>query len=1160
MRPALLVLLATSLAVRTTAQDAAAGRATYEWICMACHGPEAEGQQALHAPSLRLQEDWYLQAQLEKFRAGARGAHRDDTTGSPMRLTATVLDDDKIRDVVAYVVSLGHKGLPPTQHSLAGDATRGQTLYATCAACHGADGRGNPALRAPGLAGQWDWYLARQLHKFRSGVRGSDPRDVYGAQMAPFAKSLPDDEAIVDVIAYLRTLPPPQPEKPPAAADLDHGAREFQLCASCHGDQGQGNTAFHAPALGAQGNWYVVRQLQNFRRGVRGGEPSDVFGTQMRALLANVDDQTILDLAAHVAALPPRARTEGLTVVGADLALGKQIHVKTCSPCHGKAGEGNRVLSAPALAGQDAAYLVRQLDAFRRGLRGADLRDPPGRIMRAWSASLADEHEVHSVAAYLAGLEPVRADDHATPDKAVVALAGTPPPIGPDPTAPRVWPKGLLSPKKDQPGDAKPTTSTSPTPLPVESTPAQPVATLEVPPPDAPPTGASLFATCVGCHGTGAQGNEKLHAPVLAGLGSWYVGEQLKKFRAGWRGAHPMDTGGSSMRPMAATLPDEDAIRMVAEHIGSLPIPEPDAPRLRGNAARGASLYAACAGCHGMEGKGNEGLKAPPLLYQADWYLATQLRNFKSGARGAHPADMAGAMMRPMAAGLADEAAIADVVAHVVTLRGGTPPPAETGAETGADTVAEPTAEAGAETPAEGAADETAVATGDAPVGDAARGQALFATCIACHGIDGKGNAALQAPQIAGQESWYLVTQLRNFKNGIRGAHPQDVQGMQMRPMAMTLADEQAMADVAAHARSLAPGEGTITLDGDPQKGQQLYTTCIACHGMDAMGNAALKAPSLAGQQDWYLVRQLSNFRNGVRGAHEQDTAGATMRPMAATLPDEQALRDIAAWLTTRPAPKVQADAPAEEPAPEPAAGETEPTAADETSANEAPTGDATKGQTLFATCMACHGQDGRGNEALQAPQLAGQEAWYLSTQLRNFKNGVRGAHPQDVKGMQMRPMAMMLSDDQAIADVSAYLHGLQPGVGKVTLGGDATKGQSLYTSCIACHGMDAKGNTALKAPSLAGQEDWYLARQLLNFRTGIRGAHPDDAAGALMRPMAATLADEVAIHDVAAYLTTMGRADDAGGEPKAPDAPKEENAKEPESPKKENEPKKEND
>ena len=70
---------------------------------------------------------------------------------------------------------------------------------------------------------------------------------------------------------------------------------------------------------------------------------------------------------------------------------------------------------------------------------------------------------------------------------------------------------------------------------------------------------------------------------------------------------------------------------------------------------------------------------------------------------------------------------------------------------------------------------------------------------------------------------------------------------------------------------------------------------------------------------------------------------------------------------------------------------------------------------------------------------------------------------------------------------------------------GDAEKGKVLYNICTACHGPNAEGNPALNAPANAGQDPWYLTRQLKNFRTGIRGAHPDDTFGAQMRPMATT-------------------------------------------------------
>lgn len=87
--------------------------------------------------------------------------------------------------------------------------------------------------------------------------------------------------------------------------------------------------------------------------------------------------------------------------------------------------------------------------------------------------------------------------------------------------------------------------------------------------------------------------------------------------------------------------------------------------------------------------------------------------------------------------------------------------------------------------------------------------------------------------------------------------------------------------------------------------------------------------------------------------------------------------------------------------------------------------GDATKGKTLYATCGACHGQNAEGMEALNAPKLAGQEEWYLVRQLQNFKSGARGSNPKDTYGMQMAPMAQLLTDDQAMADVAAYVKSL---------------------------------------------------------------------------------------------------------------------------------------
>jgi cytochrome c553 len=88
----------------------------------------------------------------------------------------------------------------------AGDAERGKSFYAVCATCHGPDARGMREMNAPALAGREEWYLVRQLQNFKSGVRGTDPGDIYGLQMAPMAQVLPDSQAIEDVAAYLSSL------------------------------------------------------------------------------------------------------------------------------------------------------------------------------------------------------------------------------------------------------------------------------------------------------------------------------------------------------------------------------------------------------------------------------------------------------------------------------------------------------------------------------------------------------------------------------------------------------------------------------------------------------------------------------------------------------------------------------------------------------------------------------------------------------------------------------------------------------------------------------------------------------------------------------------------------------------------------------------------
>jgi cytochrome c oxidase subunit 2 len=188
------------------------------------------------------------------------------------------------------------------------------------------------------------------------------------------------------------------------------------------------------------------------------------------------------------------------------------------------------------------------------------------------------------------------------------------------------------------------------------------------------------------------------------------------------------------------------------------------------------------------------------------------------------------------------------------------------------------------------------------------------------------------------------------------------------------------------------------------------------------------------------------------------------------------------------------------------------------------PAPDAVAGQATFATCTACHGANGEGNETLNAPKLAGQHPWYVAQQLRNFKHGIRGGAPGETIAAQMVPFASML-DDAAVANVAAHIATLPDDPPRPTLQGDADRGRGLYVTCANCHGTEGQGVWSTKAPRLARQSDWYLQRQLENFQSGVRGRHPQDFYGAQMAALSRSLHDERETADLVAYIGTLSGA-----------------------------------
>lgn len=180
--------------------------------------------------------------------------------------------------------------------------------------------------------------------------------------------------------------------------------------------------------------------------------------------------------------------------------------------------------------------------------------------------------------------------------------------------------------------------------------------------------------------------------------------------------------------------------------------------------------------------------------------------------------------------------------------------------------------------------------------------------------------------------------------------------------------------------------------------GQAQYAVCASCHGAQGEGNQALNGPKLAGQDPWYIERQINYFKQGVRGG-DGDTNGQVMVPMAQTLANDTAVRNVAAYIASFP----------------------------DNAAPVTVSGDVDNGYDIYdRNCAACHLDNGAGTWYTNAPKLAGMSDWYFVTQISNFRAGIRGLHASDDYGEQMVGMSTAMSGIEEIEDVAAYINTLR--------------------------------------------------------------------------------------------------------------------------------------
>ena len=181
------------------------------------------------------------------------------------------------------------------------------------------------------------------------------------------------------------------------AGDPQAGGENAAVCAGCHGQGGAKPVMGVYPKLSGLGEKYLYNQLVAIKEGER-------VIPEMTGMLGSMSDQDLQDLAAYfneqamvVSQADPELADQGAAVYrGGNMATG----VPACAGCHAPNGNGNEPAGYPALGGQNAEYVTKQLKAYREGARSTGAN---AAIMMDVASKLTDA-EIEAVSSYISGL------------------------------------------------------------------------------------------------------------------------------------------------------------------------------------------------------------------------------------------------------------------------------------------------------------------------------------------------------------------------------------------------------------------------------------------------------------------------------------------------------------------------------------------------------------------------------------------------------------------------------------------------------------------------------------------------------------------------------------------------------------------------------------
>ncbi|MFI9653449.1 c-type cytochrome [Guyparkeria sp. GHLCS8-2] len=329
-----------------------------------------------------------------------------------------------------------------------GDIAAGKEKYASCAACHGTDGKGQGGA-FPVLAGIPADEAEKKLAAYRDGdqeyLKSVGLGDRYGT-MAPNAANLSDSD-IADLAAYIgdefgggagASADGGDTDASSDSADgngggavdgdVAAGKQAYAACAACHGADGNGQGGAF-PVLAEMDAADVQKKLTAYREGdqdyLKSVGLGDRYGT-MAPNASNLSDEQIANLSVYIAdefggtnggggdagASESGSESEGSDeakqeekpaeprIVSESVISRGQAIYSSCAICHGAEGEGGELFNAPKLAGTAMDQTISLLKIYRKGQE----MGPNSYAMIPQAKSLTDE-DIEALGAYIAVMD-----------------------------------------------------------------------------------------------------------------------------------------------------------------------------------------------------------------------------------------------------------------------------------------------------------------------------------------------------------------------------------------------------------------------------------------------------------------------------------------------------------------------------------------------------------------------------------------------------------------------------------------------------------------------------------------------------------------------------------------------------------------------------------